>query len=268
MTTIHTISVLPSQPEKGLRKLIIILATLFLVSCSHTATMHDKVTADSQKKPETVQKAREEEPRPGDTRVVNGVEYVYGKNVRYMISPGEPEYVWVRRDQYSPDALGSSRPRTGASAKEQQEMAERIARLEGDLKPGGAPQPASPAAQAASPAAQAASKPSLSDEAGRQWTNYDEDRDRVQYFYDRDSITHPSKDLIQMWRKREFPSGASQKEIVTLDQIDCHGAARYRSIELRVTYRDGTTQTFNKVTPWAKIYVGSAEEYLMNEHCK
>ncbi len=259
MTTTHTTSVLSSRSEKGLLKLIVILASLFLVSCSHTPSMHNNGTADSQKKPATTQKVREAEPQPGDTRVTDGVEYIYGKNVRYMVSPGQPEYVWVRKDQYFTDPLDSPRSRTGTPTKEQQELTERVARLEEELKTGGAPQPVSPA--------QPVSKPPVSDEAGRKWTSYTEDDNGVEYFYDKDTIAHPSKDLVQMWRKREFPSGASQKEIVTLDEIDCRGA-RYRSLELRVTHRDGTIQTFNKVAPWATIYVDSAEEYLMNEHCK
>ncbi len=267
MTMTHTVSVLPSQSEKSLLKLVVILASLFLVSCSHPSVISKNVTADSQKKPETAQKAREAEPRPGDIRVTDGVEYIYGKNVRYMVSPGEPEYVWVRRDQYFSGPLDSSRSRTGTPTKEQKELTERVARLEEELKIG-APQPISPAQPALKPpVSEPVSKPPASDETGRIWTSYTKDDNRVEYFYDKDTIAHPSKDLVRMWRKREFPSGASQKEIVTFDEIDCRGA-RYHSLELRVTYRDGTIQTFNKVTPWARIYVDSAEEYLMNEHCK
>ncbi|MGD0235714.1 MAG: surface-adhesin E family protein [Syntrophorhabdales bacterium] len=259
MTTTHTVSVLPSRSQKGLVKLTVILASLFLVSCSHPPVMNKNDTTDSQKKPEAAQKAREAEPQPGDTRVIGGVEYVYGKNVRYMVSSSEPEYVWVRRDQYSPGSLDSSRSRTGTPTKEQQELAERIARLEEQLKTGGASQPVSPG--------QPVSTPPVSDEAGRQWMSYMEDAHGVEYFYDKDTIAHPSKDLVQMWRKREFSSGASQKEIVALDEIDCRGA-RYRSLELRVTDRDGAIRTFDKATSWVKVYVDSAEEYLMDKYCK
>ena len=259
MMTTQTASVLPLPPEKGLFKLVVILASLFIVSCSHPPLTNKNVTAESQNKPETAQKARVAEPRPGDTRIIDGIEYVYGKNVRYMASPGEPEYVWVRKDQYSPDALGSSRARTAMPGKEQKDMAERIARLEEELKTGGSPQSDS--------SAQPASKLPVSDETGRKWTSYAEDGNGIEYFYDKDTIAHPSKDLVRMWRKREFPSRAAQKEIVTLDEIDCRGA-RYRSVELRVTDRDGTIRTFDKVSPWAKIYEDSAEDYLMGKYCK
>jgi hypothetical protein len=70
-----------------------------------------------------------------------------------------------------------------------------------------------------------------------------------------------------MWIKREFPPGAAQKEIVTLDEIDCR-EAQYRTLELRVTYRDGRTGRTDKATEWVKIYENSNEEYLMGEYCK
>jgi hypothetical protein len=70
-----------------------------------------------------------------------------------------------------------------------------------------------------------------------------------------------------MWRKREFPPGAAQKEIVTLDEIDCR-KTRYRTLELRVTYWDGTTGRSDNATQWVKIYKNSSEAYLMGEHCK
>jgi hypothetical protein len=102
----------------------------------------------------------------------------------------------------------------------------------------------------------------------RKWTSYARDRDTgVEYFYDMEALLKPSKDLIQMWRKRVFPAGAAQKEIVTFDEIDCR-KGRYRSLELSVTYRDGTAQRFDKVAPWADVYANTAEEYLMDEHCK
>ena len=66
------------------------------------------------------------------------------------------------------------------------------------------------------------------------------DEDDIRYFRDEDAIIRSPKNIIQMWRKREFPPGATQKEIVTLDEIDC-GKARYRTLDLRVTYRDGRT---------------------------
>ena len=260
MTTTHTRSFLPSQPEKGLLNLIIILATFFLVSCSHTASMHTNGTADSQKKPETAQKARGAEEQPGDIRVIDGVEYIYGKNVRYGLDPYEPLYAWVRRDQYTPgwdvsDRLGASTK----ELKELKELEERIARLEAELKGGGTPQPAS--------RAQSVSKPPITDEAGTKWTSYWKNENGVEWFCDEDSLLQPRKGFIQIWRKRVFPSGSAQKEIVTRDEISCR-EAQWRTLELRVTYWDGATGTSNKATSWGNVYPKSPEEDLMEEHCK
>jgi hypothetical protein len=106
------------------------------------------------------------------------------------------------------------------------------------------------------------------DEPERKWTSYMRDRELgVEYFYDKEALIKPSKDLFQMWRKRVFPAGATQKEIVTLDEMDCR-AARYRALELRVTYWDGTTKAYNTVNPWANVYANSVEEFLMDENCK
>ena len=71
-------------------------------------------------------------PQPGDTKVVDGVEYIYGSNKRYMFTPQEPQYIWVRKDQYSP-RLGENLFSGGASKKENDELEKRIAKLENDL---------------------------------------------------------------------------------------------------------------------------------------
>ena len=165
--------------EKGALKLTIILAGLFLLSCSHTPTMNNDGAADSQKKTVAVQKAKGAEPQ-------------------------------VQSQPF--------------------------------------PKPSS-----------------SSEEAGRKWTSYARD-EGTEYFYDKDAIAQPSTGLLRVWRKRAFPSGAAQKEILTLDEIDCR-KVQYRTLELRVTYWDGRTQISDKPTRWAKIWENSTEEYLLDEHC-
>ena len=39
--------------------------------------------------------------------MVNGVEYIYGKNRRWPSLAGVPGYVWIRKDQYSPGVFES-----------------------------------------------------------------------------------------------------------------------------------------------------------------
>ena len=104
-------------------------------------------------------------------------------------------------------------------------------------------------------------------EDGRKWTSYTTDDGDTKYFYDKDAIMRSSNNIIQMWRKREFPPGAAQERIVTLDEIDCR-KTQYRTLELRVTYSDGTTGRSNEATRWVKIHANSSEEYLMRENCK
>ncbi len=64
---------------------------------------------------------------------------------RYMTDPWQPEYVWVRKDQYRPGLFDSLRSRSPVPTKEEKEMEARIAKLEEDLKKRGvAPQMAYP----------------------------------------------------------------------------------------------------------------------------
>jgi general secretion pathway protein A len=55
----------------------------------------------------TRKETREAEPEPelkaepGDVRVVEGIEYIYAKNRRYLANPYEPMYVWIRSDMDS-----------------------------------------------------------------------------------------------------------------------------------------------------------------------
>jgi hypothetical protein len=261
MTTTENRSFSPSQARNGLLKLIIILAAFFLVSCSHTAPVQTSGAAGSQKKPETARKARGAEPQPGDIKVVDGVEYIYGRNARFGSTPLELEYDWVRRDQYSPGWDYQERAASaGMSAKElkdMQELEDRIAKLEAQLK--GAPQPAS--------RPKSVSKAPVTDETGKKWTSFWKGDNGVEWFYDKEDLVQPRKGLIQVWKKRVFPSGSAQKEIVTHDEISCR-QAQWRTLELRVTGWDGTIQSSNKPSPWGNINSGRPEEYLMEEHCK
>ncbi len=86
-----------------------------------------------------VEKARTEvdrqEPRPklGDVKTVDGVEYVYGKNVRWPTLLGEPEYIWIRKDQYSSglfDSLNEALSDQTEDEKAIEELRGRLDRLE------------------------------------------------------------------------------------------------------------------------------------------
>jgi hypothetical protein len=76
------------------------------------------------------------QPKPGDLKTVDGVEYIYGKNVRWPTMPYEPEYVWVRRDQYASrlfDSLTEALSNRADDRKEIEELQRRIERLEKEI---------------------------------------------------------------------------------------------------------------------------------------
>ena len=79
-----------------------------------------------------------EKPKPGDVRLIDGKEYIYAGNRKFGITPNEPQYQWVPKDQYSPGVFDSVAGRlTGqnpAEKKERAELQQRMAKLEEDLK--------------------------------------------------------------------------------------------------------------------------------------
>jgi hypothetical protein len=103
--------------------------------------------------------------------------------------------------------------------------------------------------------------------AEAKWEKYDSDRNDVQYSYDKGSLSFPKTNLVQVLRQRVFPPGASYTKIITLDQIDCN-KQKYRTLEIKVTNKDGSTQEFKKASEWAYIYVGMPEDYFLRDHCK
>jgi len=120
------------------KTILIILTVLFLSSCSYLpfAKKKDEQSKPDQKK--TAQKVDIEEarePKPGDIKVLDGVEYIYARNRKYGYNNTEPEYMWIRKDQYSPGIIESMiSSALGTSKKERTALEERIAKLEAELK--------------------------------------------------------------------------------------------------------------------------------------
>lgn len=140
-----------------MRKIIILsFLVLFLASCSWP--FGGKKTGDippKNAKGESVD-TNNEEPKPGDVKVVDGVEYIYAKNRRYDQLTDNREYVWLRKDEYSPtlfDTLSNKiSGQSAADKKAQAQLETRIASLETELKQKNVPQaaPMGPAVQTAS----------------------------------------------------------------------------------------------------------------------
>ena len=243
-----------SQPEAGLCKLIILLLNFFLLSCSSAFPTQMSTPEDPQGYLEAAGKARENGPLEGDVRVIDGAEYVYGKNIKYMTTPYEPAYLWVPREIYTPSLIDTLPGGVGSPVRKSREfgeLEERLARLEAE-RPGGPPKKASP-------------ENPVKDATGRTWTLYFRNDDGVEWFLDEGTLK-PSGNGIELWRRRVFPRWAFQKELVTLDELNCR-EERYRTHELRVSYRDGASRTSRKVTDWANVFSNSPEHYLMQQFC-
>ena len=120
--------------DKGWARLVVLVIFLtlsILPSCASTQNQESRAA---------VEKARAEaapQPKEGDVRTVEGVEYIYGKNVRWMSMPGEPEYVWVRKDQYVPrllDSFNKALSERDEDRSKTEELKRRLDQLEAEIK--------------------------------------------------------------------------------------------------------------------------------------
>ncbi len=128
------------------KSLIFLVIIVFIASCSTFSKKKEDTSAKNppakaDKKAEKIEKVEESNPKPGDIKVIDGVEYIYASNRKFMLTPYEPEYVWIRKDQYTP-RMGENLLSGGtANKKEREEMEKRLAKLEEELKKKGiAPQ--------------------------------------------------------------------------------------------------------------------------------
>ncbi|MCS7280586.1 MAG: hypothetical protein NZ583_03025 [Desulfobacterota bacterium] len=117
--------------------LFTLIISIVCGSCTYAPFGKKKDVAQTQvakeSKKEKAEKVEPEQPKPGDIKVIDGVEYIYVRNRRFALSPQEPEYIWVRRDQYRP-GLADAISGAIAGRQERQELERRIAKLEEELK--------------------------------------------------------------------------------------------------------------------------------------
>lgn len=115
-----------------------LLLALLLASCGASPAQ-----ASEPPKKDKGEEIRDADPRPGDIKTADGVEYIYARNRRFQLTPYEPEYLWIRKDHYAPGIFESI---AEGNTKELEELERRIARLEALLKNAPASQaPESPA---------------------------------------------------------------------------------------------------------------------------
>jgi hypothetical protein len=120
-----------------MRKLIVVILALALVSCSSFPFQKKKPDSSkttAQTKTEKTARVEDQAPKAGDIKLIDGVEYIYARNRRFMFTPYEPEYVWIRKDEYSPRMGENLLTRGSMSNKERQELEKRMAKLEEEMK--------------------------------------------------------------------------------------------------------------------------------------
>jgi hypothetical protein len=107
---------------------IIVVAAMVMSSCAFRETT---------KAPDVIYQGNvqktEEAPNAGSIKMINGYEYIYAKNRRYLTAYYEPEYVWIRKDLYSPSLFESLAQSHAQSDKEYQDLKKRIDLLEAEL---------------------------------------------------------------------------------------------------------------------------------------
>ncbi len=136
-----------------MRKYLILLLVLVLMSSCWPFSKKADKSPQAQKKATVGEQIEESTPKPGDIKLIDGVEYIFARNRRYMLNPYEPEYVWIRKDQYSPGFGEGMLARDNEAKKERTEMEKRIGKLEEELKKKGiAPQMAYPSQMGSFPA--------------------------------------------------------------------------------------------------------------------
>ena len=112
-------------------------------------------------------------------------------------------------------------------------------------------------------------QPSPEEWKERKWEQYAEDRAGTIYYFEKESISYPAKNIIHLWRKRVMgPGGGGMKEITSYDELDCR-TEKFRTLELQAINPNGTTtEIFRRPSPWNTVYQQSADEYILNNFCK
>jgi hypothetical protein len=114
-----------------MRKFLILFIASTLIACAPTAKVKNANQPVLTPKGEKIQEA---EPTPGDIKTVDGVQYIYAKNRRFQLTPYEPEYLWVRKDEYSPGLFESLAESDKEDKKARKELETRVTKLEEELK--------------------------------------------------------------------------------------------------------------------------------------
>ena len=127
-----------------MKKILVIVLILLLTSCSWPFGKKSTTASTAPTKdPKGELVSDKGGPKPGDVELIDGVEWIYARNRKFAYTPGEPEYMWVRKDQYSPGVFESVANRISgqspAARQEQVELKDRLSKLEADSNKGARP---------------------------------------------------------------------------------------------------------------------------------
>lgn len=103
-----------------------------------------------------------------------------------------------------------------------------------------------------------------------QWKYYATAEDYTKHYYDVKSITHTADNSVRVWEKTIVSKTSSSltKEIKMLREIDC-SKRRYRSLEMRVEYIDGSESEKVYSNPeWISIMSNTWIDRLYEIVCK
>lgn len=112
------------------------LLVIFVASCNSMPNVQDKSPNISKTtvNEKEVKNLRQPEPQPGDIKVIDDVEFIYASNRRYMSTPYEPLYIWIKKEEYSPRMGENLLTRNSEEEKHLMELEQRIKRLEEELQ--------------------------------------------------------------------------------------------------------------------------------------
>ncbi|MDN3512420.1 MAG: hypothetical protein NG784_14120 [Candidatus Jettenia sp.] len=102
------------------------------------------------------------------------------------------------------------------------------------------------------------------------WKYYATSKDNTKHYYDVKSITYTSDNLVRVWDKTIVSENSNSltREMRMLREIDC-SKRRYRSLEMRVEYIDGSEKEKVYSRPeWIPITSNTWMESLCEIVCK
>lgn len=102
------------------------------------------------------------------------------------------------------------------------------------------------------------------------WKSYATGEDRTRHYYDPESVTPISGNMVRVWEKTTTSEASTSltKELKTFREIDC-SRRRYRVLEMRVEFRDGSGKEQSFSNPkWVNITRNTWMNTLYEILCK